>query len=76
MRRFELQRDQDMSDVSGTGVVAEGVQFECGVVAMRWLGTLQSTAVYDLGIDSVLKIHGHHGMTRIVWLDDDHGEGT
>src|SRR4051794_16547249 len=35
--RFELHRDQDISGVSGVGVVAEGVAFTDGTVALRWL---------------------------------------
>ena len=36
-RRFELHRDDDVSGVSGTGVVAEGVLFSSGRVALEWL---------------------------------------
>lgn len=34
MRRFELHREEDVSGVSGTGVVAEGVAFSDGRVLM------------------------------------------
>ena len=37
MRLFKLQRKVDCSGVSGTGVVAEGVEFDDGQVALRWL---------------------------------------
>jgi len=68
MRRFELHRDQDVSGVSGTGLVAQGVQFDDGTCALRWLGEHHSTAVYDDAVDIEL-IHGHGGATRMVWLD-------
>jgi len=37
MRRFLLVRDCDPSGVSGTGIVAEGVQFSDGTAVMHWL---------------------------------------
>ena len=36
MRVFALIRDVDVSGVSGTGVVAEGVQFSDGTCVLRW----------------------------------------
>jgi hypothetical protein len=68
MRRFELHRDEDATGVSGTGVVAEGVQFADGTCAMRWLSEHPSTALYDTA-DDIVRIHGHGGLTRLVWLD-------
>ncbi|WP_205860617.1 hypothetical protein [Phycicoccus sp. HDW14] len=72
-RRFELQRDRDVSGVSGTGVVAEGVEFSDGVAVVRWLGEHRSTVVWP-SIDSVRKIHGHNGATRVVYLDAGHAD--
>lgn len=60
-----LHRDHDVSGVSGTGVVADGVIFPDGVVVIRWRGRLQSTAVYP-GIGTLRAVHGHNGATRIV----------
>jgi hypothetical protein len=71
MRRFLLHRTSDATGMSGTGVVAEGVQFLDGNIAMHWLSTHTSTAIYADIID-VETIHGHHGDTTVVWLDDDH----
>lgn len=68
MRRFELHRREDVSGVSGTGVVAEGVEFKDGRVALRWFGEHRSTVLWD-GIESVEVIHGHDGRTQIVWVD-------
>lgn len=68
MRRFHLQRTEDLSGKSGTGVVAQGVQFDDGSCAMRWLTDTASTAVYASAAD-VETIHGHEGRTRLVWLD-------
>lgn len=68
MRRFELHRDVDASGVSGTGKVAEGVQFSTGQCALGWTTLVRSVAVYQ-SIADVEHIHGHGGATRIVWLD-------
>ena len=64
---FVLRRDEDETGVSGTGVVAQGIEFSDGTVAMRWMVDLRSTAIYD-SIEDVEKIHGHGGRTKVVWL--------
>lgn len=73
MRRFELHRDEDVSGVSGTGVVAEGVAFSGdGPVALRWTSEWPTSVVFhDRGIKSLEAVHGHNGRTRIVWLDGE-----
>lgn len=68
-RRFQLIRHLDVSGVSGTGVVADGVQFDDGAVALRWKGDYPSTAVWD-SIASILAVHGHAGATDLEWIDD------
>ncbi len=68
LRRFNLQRNEDFSGISGTGRVAEGVQFSDGSCVMRWKSELSSTAIYG-SADELETIHGHEGRTRIVWLD-------
>lgn len=68
MRIFTLQRDEDVTGISGTGVVAEGVEFSDGAVVLKWIvGEHQSTVSWPRGIESVEAIHGHDGRTRIVW---------
>ena len=70
-RRFVLFRNEDVTGVSGTGVVAEGVQFRDGKVVLRWcVGEHRSTVNWD-SIEAVDAIHGHDGRTRIVWLDEE-----
>jgi hypothetical protein len=66
MQMFELHREEDVSGVSGVGVVAEGVQFHDGTVVIRWFGDDASTVVWP-DIASAEKVHGHGGRTRIVW---------
>lgn len=69
MRRFVLMRKEDVSGVSGTGVVAEGVVFTSGFVAFTWLSpmTVVSTAP---SLDCIENVHGHEGSTEVVYLDD------
>ncbi len=67
--RFHLHRDVDATGVSGTGVVAEGVEFVDGTCVVRWVvGDHRSTVVWD-DVASVEAIHGHGGATRVVWDD-------
>jgi hypothetical protein len=67
MKCYELIRDEDVTGVSGTGKVAEIVEFSDGVVCLRWLTEWPSSVVhYERGMDSVQAIHGHNGKTRIV----------
>lgn len=68
MRRFYLQRDQDVTGVSGVGRVAEGVVFSTGWVALTWLTEVNSLVFYP-SMMNVEHIHGHGGMTRIVFED-------
>jgi hypothetical protein len=70
MRRFRLVRDEDVSGVSGTGLVAEGCTFSDGHVALHWLGRWPATTGHE-HIDAVYEIHGHEGLTRVVWLDTE-----
>lgn len=66
IRTFVLVRDEDESGVSGTGVIAEGVEFTCGEVVLKWTTQCQTTGIYT-SIKSCEGIHGHGGKTRIVW---------
>ncbi len=69
-RRFVLNRIVDETGVSGTGVVAEGVLFSNGIVALHWTSEFPTSVVFHhRGMESVEKVHGHSGSTRIEWLD-------
>jgi hypothetical protein len=67
-RLFELVRHTDVSGVSGTGVVAEGIEYEDGGIALRWKGEWPATAVWP-NMESLLAIHGHDGKTSVRYLD-------
>lgn len=69
MKLFELRRTEDESGISGTGTVAQGVIFDNGTCVLTWLTEHTSVAVYA-SIDTVVKIHGHGGKTRVVQIAD------
>lgn len=66
MKLFDLYRHEDETGVSGTGIVAEGVQFSDGTIAMRWLSEQTSTAIFK-NVGDLRAIHGHDGKTQVVW---------
>jgi hypothetical protein len=70
MRRFVLMRSEDVTGISGTGLVAWGVRFPDGLVVTRWNGTIAQTSVWD-SIEHIEAIHGHGGSTQVVWVDDE-----
>ena len=80
MRSFQLVRTVDVTGISGTGPVAEGVEFSDGTVALRWLAPyiaathrergVKPTTVLHEDITSVVALHGHNGSSEIVWLKD------
>ena len=65
MRIFHFFRHEDASGVSGTGVVAEGVEFTNGWCAVRWLSSKSSLCFYQT-LEEVRNIHGHGGRTEVV----------
>lgn len=67
-RRFLLVRHADPTGISGTGVVAHGVLFKDGAVALRWFGPCASTTLWE-SVDDLIAIHGHSGATTIRWVD-------
>ena len=68
MRRFYLQRDEDESGVSGTGRVAQGVEYDNGSCALLWLSPYRCHASYE-SIKAITRIHGHGDKTKIVFID-------
>ena len=78
-RRFVLVRSEDESGVSGTGVVAVGVEWPDGAVDLQWrndandeLETARNGfASYHStdGLADALKVHGHGGRTAISYHD-------
>lgn len=77
-RRFHLVRAEDESGVSGTGIVAVGVEFPSGYVEMEWLNDenenvnteMNGHASYPGGIEDAMIVHGHGGKTEVKWIDE------
>jgi hypothetical protein len=68
--RFHLHRREDESGVSGTGVVADGVQLSDGRCVLHWLTAVSSVAIYN-SIEDLMAIHGHNGKTIVQWEELD-----
>ncbi len=68
LKIFFLERNHDVSGVSGTGIVAEGCLFDSGEAVVHWFGEHSSINVYK-SIDDVAYVHGHNGATKIVFKD-------
>ncbi|MFE3657241.1 hypothetical protein [Streptomyces sp. NPDC059165] len=65
---FVLVRDTDVSGVSGTGVIANGIQWPDGQAVIHWTGSpYPTTTPHPGGMESVTAVHGHGGATRVVW---------
>ena len=79
-RRFELVRNEDVSETSGTGVVAVGVEYPDGAVHMQWRNAANDDLETDAngcafkpapdGLAATTEIHGHDGRTTVRFLDD------
>lgn len=68
MRRFLLNRHEDESGVSGTGIVAEGTLYDSGKISLLWKNS-NSFGLWD-DMDSMLKVHGHNGKTVVDFIDE------
>ena len=66
MRIGSLMREEDVNGVSGTGKVAEVVEFSDGTIIVHWLSHTPSTNIYH-NEKQVLAVHGHGGLTKVVW---------
>ena len=67
MKTFNLVRATDVTGISGTGIVAQGVEFDDGTCSMRWLTETASTGFYS-SIADLVFIHGHNGATKVEWI--------
>ena len=66
-RRFHLVRDQG-DGVNQPGIVAEGVVFASGKVALCWTQSPHSIQTFDTVAD-VITIQKQNGVTRVTWVD-------
>lgn len=68
-RRFYLYRREDVSGVSGTGIVADGIMWPDGTASLKWRGD-DTSVVFWFTLFSLVKVHGHDGKTAVLWLDE------
>lgn len=64
-----MHRHEDVSGISGTGLVAWGVEFPDGSVVTRWCVSDVRQTCNWVSMADVEFVHGHGGLTEIVWLD-------
>lgn len=64
LQEFYLLREQDVSGVSGTGIVARGIILPSHRVVMEWSMPFESITIFQ-NIGEVSQIHGHGGATKI-----------
>lgn len=64
-KEFFLQRLEDESGISGTGIVARGMIMPSGKVILEWQTFHSSLGIYN-NIGDVEAIHGHNGKTLVV----------
>ena len=75
LRRFALVRRHDPTEVSGVGVVAEGVEYaDNHMCALFWRNSASGGIYQD--IDVIREKHCHHGYTDLVWIDPEPGNST
>lgn len=67
-RRFVLIRDEDVSGVSGTGKVAEGVEFDNGICVVSFISPYPHANTY-FNLHVLEAVHGHGGKTKVVFVD-------
>jgi hypothetical protein len=67
-RRFHLERAEDLSGLSGTGMVAWGIEFPDGTCALRWNTKIATSVTYDC-VEHVEWLHGHEGRTKVIFDD-------
>jgi hypothetical protein len=78
LRRFQVYRSKDVTGLSGTGIVADGIEFPDGTCAVRWREVtgehydrgVRATTVIFANATAVEALHGHNGATVLVWLDN------
>jgi len=79
MRRFTMGREFDVSGVSGTGIVLEGVHFSTGVVVIHWLTPPPrgSISIFE-SLEQFLSIHvmPHPDNHAVLVFEDGEAMGS
>ena len=66
VKPFYLLRHEDISGLSGTGVVALGVEFPNGKAVMQWVSYRTSLEICE-SVVNIEEIHGHGGKTEVIF---------
>lgn len=66
LKEFYLERLEDETGISGTGIIARGVVLPSGQVVMEWLTFTSSINIYH-NINQVEEVHGHGGKTLLKY---------
>jgi hypothetical protein len=66
---FVLNRSEDKTGLSGTGIVADGVLFPNGKVVVCWRGDKSSIVIWN-NIDEMKKVSCTHSTTSLIWDDE------
>lgn len=69
LRKFCLERLEDVSGKSGTGVVAVGAMLPSGLCFMEWCTPIKSVGIYH-SIAELEALHGHEGRTLVKWVGE------
>ena len=67
-RRFNLYRKEDVTGMSGCGIIAEGSEYSNGYVSLTWM-TPHISLTWFTSIHELRTIHGHGGKTVVQWID-------
>lgn len=71
IKRFYFLRNEDESGVSGTGIVATGVEFPSGQVTIEWSASPVKSITFYPNVEAAISIHSHGGKTVLKWIDQD-----
>ena len=67
-KAFHLLRKEDATGISGTGIVAVGVQLPTGRAVLEWLGSINSITIHQ-DMEQLAAVHCHGGLTEVIWED-------
>jgi len=66
VKTFYVFRKEDVSGVSGTGVVAYGAVLPSGKVVLEWCSFHSTMTIFN-NLEDLMKIHGHEGATEVIF---------
>ncbi len=66
IRVGHILRNEDLHGVSGTGKVAEIIEFSNGICVVSWISAHSSTNFYNC-VKDVLSVHSHSGRSLVIW---------